>query len=38
MRTAWPAVALTTAAALVGVCDAFAAASGVVFDAAARRC
>ena len=37
-KTAWPAVALTTAAALVRVCGACAAASGVAVDAAALRC
>lgn len=37
VKRAWPAVALTTAAALVGGCDACAAASGAADDAAAHR-
>ncbi len=38
VKTAGPAVTLTTAAALVEECDTCAAASGVAFDAAAQRC
>ena len=38
VKTAWPAVALTTAAALGEVCDTCAAASDAAVDAAAQHC